>query len=176
VHGQLGTPVVEGEQDRLGSPVHRFVVSASSCAGMSEAGDAIRVLVVDDHRVVREGLRTYFALVDDIEAVGEASDGRAALDALARAKAEGALPDVVLMDLLMEPMDGIAATAAIKERYPEVEVVAVTSFVEEEKVHAALEAGPPATCSRTLRPTRSLRRSGRPSAAMCIWIRQWRAS
>ncbi|MGZ4218105.1 MAG: response regulator [Solirubrobacteraceae bacterium] len=107
---------------------------------MAEAG-LIRVLVVDDHRVVREGLRGYFALVDDIEVVGEARDGRAALDALARAKAAGELPHVVLMDLLMEPMDGIAATVAIKERYPDVEVVAVTSFLEEEKVHAALEAG-----------------------------------
>lgn len=101
----------------------------------------ICVLVVDDHRIVREGLRAYLSLVDDIEMVGEAADGRAALDALARAKAGSGLPDVVLMDLLMEPMDGIAATAAIKARYPEVEVVAVTSFVEEEKVHAALEAG-----------------------------------
>jgi DNA-binding NarL/FixJ family response regulator len=104
-------------------------------------GEAIRVLVVDDHRIVREGLRAYLGLVDDIEMVGEAADGRGALDALARAKAGSGLPDVVLMDLLMEPMDGIAATAAIKERYPDVEVVAVTSFIEEEKVHAALEAG-----------------------------------
>ncbi len=101
----------------------------------------IRVLVVDDHRVVREGLRGYLAFIDDIEVVGEASDGRAALDWLARAKPESSLPEVVLMDLLMEPMDGITATATIKERYPDVEVVAVTSFVEEEKVHAALEAG-----------------------------------
>jgi DNA-binding NarL/FixJ family response regulator len=108
---------------------------------MPELGHPIRVLVVDDHRVVREGLRSYLGLVDDIEMVGEASDGRAALDWLARAKAEGELPDVVLMDLMMEPMDGIAATAAIKERYPAVEVVAVTSFIEEEKVHSALEAG-----------------------------------
>ena len=108
---------------------------------MSGEAELIRVLVVDDHRVVREGMRGYFAMVEDIEMVGEAADGRGALDALARAKAEGGLPDVVLMDLLMEPMDGIAATAAIKERYPEVEVVAVTSFIEEEKVHAALEAG-----------------------------------
>jgi DNA-binding NarL/FixJ family response regulator len=107
--------------------------------GMS--GEMLRVLVVDDHRIVREGLRAYLSLMDDIEMVDEAADGRAALDALARAKAGCGLPDVVLMDLLMEPMDGVAATAAIKERYPEVEVVAVTSYVEEEKVHAALEAG-----------------------------------
>ena len=106
-----------------------------------EASEPIRVLVVDDHRVVREGLRSYLELVDDIEMVGEATDGRAALDYLARAKAQGGLPDVVLMDLMMEPMNGIETTAAVKERYPEIEVVAVTSFVEEEKVHAALEAG-----------------------------------
>ena len=99
------------------------------------------MLVVDDHRVVREGLRSYLDLVDDIEMIGDASDGRAALDALARAKAAATLPDVVLMDLMMEPMDGIEATAAIKERYPDVEVVAVTSFIEEDKVHAALQAG-----------------------------------
>jgi DNA-binding NarL/FixJ family response regulator len=104
-------------------------------------GELIRVLVVDDHRMVREGLRSYLGLVDDIVMVGDASDGRAALDWLARAKAQGALPDVVLMDLLMEPMGGIEATAAIRERYPGVEVVAVTSFIEEDKVHAALEAG-----------------------------------
>lgn len=80
-------------------------------------------------------------MTDDIEMVGEAGDGQEAMDVLARAKAEGLMPDVVLMDLVMEPIDGITATATIKERYPEVEVVAVTSFVEEEKVHAALEAG-----------------------------------
>jgi DNA-binding NarL/FixJ family response regulator len=106
-----------------------------------EASEPIRVLVVDDHRVVREGLRSYLELVDDIEMVGEAASGRAALDYLARAKAQGGLPEVVLMDLMMEPTNGIETTAAVKERHPEIEVVAVTSFVEEEKVHAALEAG-----------------------------------
>ena len=61
-----------------------------------KASEPIRVLVVDDHRVVREGLRSYLELVDEIEMVGEASDGRAALDYLARAKAQGSLPDVVI--------------------------------------------------------------------------------
>src|SRR3954453_18687471 len=117
--------------------------------GVVSEAEVIRVLVVDDHRVVRQGLASYLELVDDLELAGEAADGRSALDWLARAKAEGRLPDVVLMDLLMEPMDGITATAAIKERYPDVEVVAVTSFLEEAKVHAALEAGAAATCSRT---------------------------
>src|SRR3989440_12857532 len=91
--------------------------------------------------MVREGLRSYLGLIDDIAMVGDASDGRSALDWLARAKAQGALPNVVLMDLLMEPMGGLEATAAIKRLYPEVEVVAVTSFVDEPKGHAALEAG-----------------------------------
>jgi DNA-binding NarL/FixJ family response regulator len=104
-------------------------------------GELIRVLVVDDHRMVREGLRGYLEMVDDITMIGDAPDGRAALDWLARAKVDGTLPDVVLMDLVMEPMGGIEATAAITQRYPGVKVVAVTSFVEEEKVHAALDAG-----------------------------------
>jgi DNA-binding NarL/FixJ family response regulator len=104
-------------------------------------GALIRVLVVDDHRMVREGLRSYLGLVDDIEMVGDASDGRSALDWLARANARGALPDVVLMDLLMEPVGGLEATAAIKRLYPEVKVVAVTSFLDADRVHAALEAG-----------------------------------
>lgn len=101
----------------------------------------IRVFLADDHGVVREGMRTYLGLYDDFEIVGEAGDGRQALERLAHLDVAGRRPDVVLMDLLMPVMDGIAATGAIKERYPEVEVVALTSFLEEEKVHAALQAG-----------------------------------
>jgi len=97
---------------------------------------AIRVLLVDDHAVVRRGLRGFFELLDDIEVVGEAENGRLAIEA-----ARELLPDVVLMDLLMPDMDGIAATAAIKSELPDVEVVALTSFVEEARVTAALEAG-----------------------------------
>jgi DNA-binding NarL/FixJ family response regulator len=101
-----------------------------------DASTRIRVLLADDHAVVRRGLRGFFELLDDIEIVGEASDGRQAVDLV------GALsPDVVLMDLLMPGVDGIAATAEIKARFPEVEVVALTSFIEEERVTAALEAG-----------------------------------
>jgi DNA-binding NarL/FixJ family response regulator len=96
----------------------------------------IRVLLVDDHAVVRRGLRGFFELLDDIEIVGEAEDGQRAVELV-----ESLQPDVVLMDLLMPVMDGIAATAEIKERFPDVEVVALTSFIEEERVTAALEAG-----------------------------------
>ena len=101
---------------------------------MAEA--PIRVLLVDDHGVVRRGLRTFFDLLDDIDVVGEAADG---LEAVAQAKALS--PDVVLMDLLMPNLDGLGAIAAIKQAQPEIEIVAVTSFIEEEKVTAALEAG-----------------------------------
>jgi DNA-binding NarL/FixJ family response regulator len=101
----------------------------------------IRVLLVDDHGVVRRGLEAYLDLVDDIEMVGEAGNGREALARVAEMDAAGRPPDVVLMDLLMPEMDGIAATAAIKERWPDIEVVALTSFIEEDKVHGALQAG-----------------------------------
>jgi DNA-binding NarL/FixJ family response regulator len=96
----------------------------------------IRVLIVDDHAVVRSGLRTFLELLDDVEVAGEAADGEQAV-----AEARRLAPDVVLMDLMMPRMDGIAAIAAIKRERPETEVVAVTSFIEEEKVTAALEAG-----------------------------------
>lgn len=101
----------------------------------------IRVLLVDDHGVVRRGMRAYLDMLDDVRVVGEAGDGRQALERLALLEPAGELPDVVLMDLLMPRMDGIAATATIKKLYPAIEVVALTSFIEEEKVHAALQAG-----------------------------------
>jgi len=103
--------------------------------------DPIRVLVADDHRVVRQGLRTFLATTGDIRVVGEASDGSETLTQLHALGDHGEAPDVVLMDLLMSPMDGIEATRQIRARYPQVQVVALTSFDEEDKAHAALDAG-----------------------------------
>jgi DNA-binding NarL/FixJ family response regulator len=96
----------------------------------------IRVLLVDDHGVVRRGLRGFFDLVDDIEVVGEAEDGEVAVREALKLS-----PDVVLMDLLMPRLDGFGAIGRIKAERPDIEIVAMTSFIEEEKVTAALEAG-----------------------------------
>lgn len=108
---------------------------------MTHDGDRIRVLVVDDHAVVRRGLVAFLDGELDLELVGDADGGTQALELLARLDVEGSLPDVVLMDLQMAPPDGIAVTREIRSRYREVEVVALTSFGEEARVHAALEAG-----------------------------------
>lgn len=101
-----------------------------------EEPQPIRVLLVDDHAVVRMGLRAFFDLLPDIEVVGEASDGSEGV-----AMARRLLPDVVLMDLLMPNMDGVTAIGRIKAELPETEIVTMTSFIEEEKVTSALEAG-----------------------------------
>jgi NarL family two-component system response regulator LiaR len=102
----------------------------------AQAPERIRVLLVDDHRVVRMGLRAFFDLQPDIEVVGEAADGSEGV-----AMARRLQPDVVLMDLLMPNMDGVEAIGRIKAERPETEIVTMTSFIEESKVTAALEAG-----------------------------------
>ena len=99
------------------------------------------MLVVDDHAVVRRGLKAFLDSEPDLEVVGEAEGGAQALELLARLASEGRPPHVVVMDLQMEPLDGIESTRQIRSRHSEVEVVALTSFGEEERVHAALEAG-----------------------------------
>jgi DNA-binding NarL/FixJ family response regulator len=107
----------------------------------ADPGGRISVLVVDDHLVVRRGLLAFLDSEPDLEVVGDAAGGTQALDLLARLDSEGRRPDVVLMDLQMEPLDGIESTRQVRARYDDVEVVALTSFGEEERVHAALEAG-----------------------------------
>jgi len=96
----------------------------------------IKVLIVDDHTLVRAGIRALLSLASDIEVIGEASNGKEALD-----KIKDNTPDVVLMDLVMPGMDGVAATRAIRERWPQTQVVALTSFWDEELVQGALQAG-----------------------------------
>jgi DNA-binding NarL/FixJ family response regulator len=106
------------------------------------AGGTIRVMVVDDHAIVRRGIQAYVEAVPAVQVVGEAVDGQDALARLAQWRAEGTpLPDVVLMDLQMPRMSGSDATEAIARAHPEVKVVVLTSFGEVERVHAALAAG-----------------------------------
>ena len=99
------------------------------------------MLLVDDHAVVRRGLLAFLDSEPDLEVVAEAEGGAQALELLARLASERRQPHVVVMDLQMEPLDGIESTRQIRSRYSDVEVVALTSFGEEERVHAALEAG-----------------------------------
>jgi DNA-binding NarL/FixJ family response regulator len=101
----------------------------------------IRVLIVDDHAVVRRGIRAYLEVLDDLEVAAEAADGQEALEGLESMAAHSELPDVVLIDLLMPRMDGVVATSRITERFPGVRVVVLTSFGEMERVHAALANG-----------------------------------
>ncbi|MEO8612611.1 MAG: response regulator transcription factor [Chloroflexota bacterium] len=96
----------------------------------------IRLLLVDDHAVVRQGLRMFLSLDPDFEIVGEAADGNAALK-LARELQ----PDVVLMDLLMPGMDGIEATGILRKEMPDIEVIALTSVLEDSSVVGAIRAG-----------------------------------
>jgi two-component system, NarL family, response regulator LiaR len=96
----------------------------------------IRVMLVDDHTMVRRGLATFLQVFDDLELVGEAADGEAALQLCAYV-----LPDVILMDMVMPDMDGVTATGIIRQRFPSVQVLALTSFKEERLVQNALQAG-----------------------------------
>ena len=96
----------------------------------------IRVMIVDDHDMVRKGLATFLKVKADLELVGEASNGQEALHVC-----EQAQPDVILMDLVMPQMNGVAATRAIRERCPQIQVIALTSFKEKDLVQGALEAG-----------------------------------
>jgi NarL family two-component system response regulator LiaR len=103
---------------------------------MSEHGERIRVLIVDDHQVVRQGLSSFLGLRPEIVVVGEADDGRAAVEMTGRLE-----PDIVLMDLVMPELDGIAATRQIRALHPRTQVIALTSFTEDDKVIPAIQAG-----------------------------------
>ena len=101
-----------------------------------KAADAVRVMIVDDHAVVREGLRNFLGMLPAIELVAEAASGAEAIELAPKAK-----PQVVLMDLMMPGMDGIEATRRLHELHPEVKVIVLTSFADDDRLFPALRAG-----------------------------------
>ena len=96
----------------------------------------VRVLIADDHPVVRHGLRSFLELQDGLEVVGEASDGAEAVS-----MASALRPDVVLLDLVMPPLDGVEAIATIRERAPDAKVIVLTTFADDRRIFPALRAG-----------------------------------
>ena len=96
----------------------------------------INVLLVDDHEMVRLGVSSYLSIQDDIEVIGEAENGRVGYE-----KALELRPDVILMDLVMDEMDGIESTKLILKDWPDAKIIIVTSFIDDEKVYPAIEAG-----------------------------------
>jgi NarL family two-component system response regulator LiaR len=103
---------------------------------MTISSQPIRVMLVDDHAMVRRGLATFLKVFDDLQLVGEAESGVVAIKLCGEI-----LPDVVLMDMVMPDMDGAAATRVIRQKYPQVQVIALTSFKEGDLIKNALEAG-----------------------------------
>ncbi len=98
--------------------------------------DRIKILITDDHNVVRSGLGAFLQVFDDFELVGEAANGKEAVEVCAAKQ-----PDVVLMDLVMPEMDGAQATRIIRERFPDIQVIVLTSFKEDNLIEDALKAG-----------------------------------
>jgi NarL family two-component system response regulator LiaR len=103
---------------------------------MDLPSQTIRVMLVDDHSMVRKGLALFLRAYDDLELVGEAENGTAAIQLCSEI-----LPDVVLMDMIMPDMDGVAATSKISQQFPQVQVIALTSYKEGDLVQKVLEAG-----------------------------------
>src|SRR5690606_8676382 len=105
------------------------------------SNNLMKILIVDDHDMVRLGLRTYLSMEDDFDVIGEAANGMIALDTLKRIQADGEeLPDIVLMALMMPQMDGVEATREVCRLFKSIKVVLLTSFLEDEKVVQAIEA------------------------------------
>ena len=142
----VGAGLEAVQKEMKGVPSH--ISMPVSAVELKPAGPAkIRVLIVDDHAVVRQGLRMFIDLQDDMEVVGEGEKGS---DAIALA---GQLhPDIVLLDLVMPQMDGVEATARIKDVYPAARVIILTSFGEDEKVFPAIRAGAQGYLLKDIRP------------------------
>ncbi|MFC7364336.1 MULTISPECIES: response regulator [Bhargavaea] len=109
----------------------------------------IRVLLADDHEMVRIGVSAYLQVQPDMEVVGEASNGREAVELALRLR-----PDIILMDMVMPEMNGAEATAAIMKEWPEAKIMVVTSFLDDDKVYPALEAGASSYILKTSKASR----------------------
>jgi DNA-binding NarL/FixJ family response regulator len=109
--------------------------------------ETIRILLVDDHEVVREGLRAFLELQDGLEVVGEAGDGQEALELAERVR-----PDVILMDLVMPKLDGVGAMRELRRRAPATRVIALTSFLDDERLLPAIQAGAAGYLLKDVRP------------------------
>ncbi|MCM3088349.1 response regulator [Bhargavaea ginsengi] len=109
----------------------------------------IRVLLADDHEMVRIGVSAYLQVQPDMEVVGEASNGREAVDLALQLR-----PDIILMDMVMPEMNGAEATAAIMKEWPEAKIMVVTSFLDDDKVYPALEAGASSYILKTSKASR----------------------
>jgi NarL family two-component system response regulator LiaR len=122
----------------------------------------IRVMVVDDHAVVREGLRAFLELQDGLEVIGEADDGRAAVTEARRLR-----PDVILMDLVMPELDGVAAMRALRDESPDSRVIVLTSFLDDERLLPAIQAGAAGYLLKNVEPSelaRAIRAADRGEA------------
>jgi NarL family two-component system response regulator LiaR len=126
---------------------------------VADAPPPIRVLVADDHAVVREGLRTFLALQDGIEVVGEAADGEAAVR-----EAERLRPDVVLMDLVMPRLDGVGAMRELRHRLPGCRAIVLTSYADDDRILPAIQAGAAGYLLKNVEP-RELARAVRAAHA-----------
>jgi DNA-binding NarL/FixJ family response regulator len=132
----------------------------------------IRVLIVDDHAVVREGLRTFLELQEGLEVVGEAGDGEEALE-----EGQRLTPDVILMDLVMPKLDGVSAMRALRYRVPDARIIVLTSFLEDDRLLPAIQAGAAGYLLKNVQPAelaRAIRAAARgeaiidPSAAAAL--------
>ena len=133
---RLGLTSMEERAEELGGTLDDRVGGGGGDARAARGGGVIRVLIADDHAVVRQGLRTFLELQADIDVVGEAADGEEAV-----AAAGEHAPDVILLDLVMPGLDGIGALRRLREAAPASRVIVLTSFGEDERLFAALRAG-----------------------------------
>jgi len=101
-----------------------------------EPDKPIRLMLVDDHQMVRDGLKVFLSIYDDVDIVAEATDGKQAVDLCARV-----VPDVILMDILLPELDGPAATRRIRENFPQIQIIALSNFADEERVQSMIQAG-----------------------------------